>query len=627
MRYAVRACILKNGFDGYLDQLIDACKAADIDEVMMCEDNIFISAISQPLEAHREMADIMKEAVRRCRAAGLRCTFYLKSLIGHFTCKTYVLPYTKFVGLNGEESVNECCLMDEGFAKYAGTLMSYYAECGFEKMMLDDDVRSVNHCNGQTGCVCDLHLSATAREYGKPLTRQQLMDAFSKFDEESLKIKAAHRKVNFAGQLRFVREIERAVHKVDPHVQLGQMTSGVEADQFQGRDIFLYLQTLAGEKHKPFLRPPGGYYSETLGDALLWGCATGLKYRELLGENADYVSEVEVYSPRNIFTKSRKMLDLQMQTHALTGFDYLSLNILDHFGTPPAESGEYLSLLKERKSYYDELNRLTRGKRNWGVGMPVPGNYVQSLRGTRFGLQGACSYPYLLQKLGLPVCYSRTEVNFITAELLNCYTDEEFKELLRGGVILDEEAVKAACGRGFSRLIGVEFAGEVKTACYEQLTADPMNGAYAGDRYPVYTANIHANETCYNLKILSGARALTELVDGELKPFGAGTVWFENELGGKVLCLGTVFTGNNWLHKCRRHQLHNAVRAMFGETLPFDVTDAISVAPLWFRGEKEDVLALYNFSIDDQTFTLESKGRRETVTVPAMTIQTMTIQN
>lgn len=626
MRYAIRACILRNDFDGYLEQLIAACKEADIDEIMMCEDNVFISAISQPLEAHREMAELMKEAVAKCKAAGLRCTFYLKSLIGHFTCKTYILPYTKFVGFNGEESVNECCMMDEGFARYAATLFSYYARCGFEKMMLDDDVRSVNHCNGQHGCVCDLHLAATEKEYGKPLTRQQLIDAFSKFDEESLAIKAAHRKVNFEGQLRFVGAIEKAVHAVDPDVQLGQMISGVEADQFQGRDVMQYLQTLAGEKHRPFLRPPGGYYSETLGDALLWGGATGLKYRQLLGDQADYVSEVEVYSPRNIFTKSRTMLDLQMQVHALTGFDYLSLNLLDHFGTPPAESKEYLSLLKERKPYYDRLNQLTACKRNWGVGMALPENYVSSLRNNRFGLQGSNSYPFLLQKLGVPVCYGKTEVNFLTAELLNCYTDEEFTQLLKGGVILDEAAVKQAYSRGFGDLIGVESIEDVKIACYEQLTKDPMNGSYAGDRYPVYTANVHANETCYNLKPLPNARALTELADAQLNPFGAGTVYYENGPGGKVLCLGTVFTGNNWLHKCRRHQLHSVLKEMFGEKMPFDVTDAISVAPIWYRGETEDVLALYNFSMDDQEFHLELQGEKRQVFVPNMSIQTMTIK-
>lgn len=625
MRFAIRACILKNNFDGYMEQLIDACKQYGIDEVMMCEDNIFISAISQPLKAHREMADIMKKAVAQCKAAGLTCTFYLKSLIGHFTCKTFTLPYTKFIGFNGEESVNECCMMDEGFANYAATLMSYYAECGFERMMLDDDVRSVNHCNGQAGCVCDLHLEAAAKEYGKPLTRQQLIHAFYHFDEESLKIKAAHRKVNFEGQLRFVGAIEQAVHAVDPDVQLGQMISGVEADQFQGRDVMQYLQTLAGEKHRPFLRPPGGYYSETLGDALLFGGATGLKYRQLLGDGADFVSEVEVYSPRNIFTKTRKMLDLQMQIHALTGYNYLSLNILDHFGTPPAESTEYLSLLKERKDCYESLYQLTKGKTPWGIGMAVPHNYVESLKSMRFGMQGCHSYAYLLQKLGVPVCYSQTQVNFLTAETLGCYTDKEVMQLLKGGVILDEEAVKAACQRGFGKYIGIQEAVPVTTACYEVLTDDPFNGTYTGNRYPVYTANVHANESCYNLVTLPSVRVLTHLADAQLKPFGAGTVYFENELGGKVLSLGTVFTGNNWLHKCRRHQLHSVVREMFGADMPFDVPDAISISPIWYRGEKEDVLALYNFSIDDQDFHLELNGELTPFTVPNMTIKTLTI--
>lgn len=625
MRYAVRACILRNNFDGYIEQLIDACKKYDIDEVMMCEDNIFISAISQPLEAHKEMAELMKGAVAKCKAAGLKCTFYLKSMIGHFTCKTYVLPYTKFVGFNGEESVNECCLMDDGFAQYAATLMSYYAQCGFEKMMLDDDVRSVNHCNGQHGCVCDLHLAATEKEYGKPLTRQALIDAFSRFDAESMKIKAAHRKVNFAGQLRFVHAIEQAVHAVDPEVQLGQMISGVEADQFQGRDVKLFLQTLAGEKHRPFLRPPGGYYSETLGDALLLGGSSGLKYRQLLGDTADFVSEVEVYSPRNIFTKSRKMLDLQMQVHAMTGFNYLSLNIIDHFGTPPAESTEYLSLLKERKGHYESLYQLTKDKQVWGVGMALPDNYVASLKSKRFGYNGSNHYPHLLSKLGVPVCYRNTEVNFLTGELLDCYTDEELMEYLRDGVILDEEAVKAACQRGLGKYIGVEQAIPVTTVCYEVLTDDQMNGSYTGNRYPVYTANIHANESCYNLVTLPGARKLTHLSDAALRPFGAGTVYFENELGGKVLCLGTVFSGNNWLHKCRRHQLHSVLKAMFGQKLLFDVTDAVFIAPIWYRGKTEDVLALYNFSIDDQTFHLKLKGELSTVTVPNMTIKSLTL--
>ncbi len=626
MRFAVRACILRHNFDSFVEQLITSCKNTGIDEVMMCEDNIFISAISQPLEAHREMAELLKEAVARCKAAGLSCTFYIKSLIGHFTCKTFVLPYTKFVGLNGEESVNECCLLDEGFARYAAELMSYYAQCGFERMMLDDDIRSLNHCNGQDGCFCQIHVDATGRELGQPLTREELIYAFRHFDERSLAIKKAYRKVNFEGQLRFVRGIEQAVHKVDPKVQLGQMASSVEADQLQGRDMLLYLKTLAGEGHRPFLRPPGGSYTETLGDALLMhGNVTAQKYQVLLGDQVDYVSEVEVYSPRNVFTKSCRMLDLQMQLHALGGMDYLSLNIFDHFGTPPQDCGEYLSVLKERKAYYESLYQAVRGKTQWGIGLPVPGNYIESLRNLRFGTHGSHGYQYFLGRLGLPVCFRKTQVNFLPAEILQCYTDGEALELLHGGVILDEAAVKAALERGFGSYIGIESAEAVSIACYEESTEDPMNGIYTQRRYPAYTANIHANELTYCLKPLPDARALTRLVDAQFRELGAGTVFFENQLGGKVLCLGTAMTVNNLLHKGRRHQFHSAVNAMFGSSLPFDVKDAISVAPMWYRGKNTDLLALYNFSVDPQTFTLTVRGQEQTVTVPPLSIHTMEV--
>ena len=625
MRYAVRACILRHNFDQYMDELIDICKDADIDEVMMCEDNIFISAISQPLEAHREMAELLKEAVRRCKAAGLKCTFYLKSLIGHFTCKTYVLPYTKFIGMNGEESVNECCLLDEGFAHYAAELMSYYAGCGFEKIMLDDDIRSLNHCNGQDGCFCHLHTEAVSRELGRPVTKEELIHAFRNFDDESLAIKKAYRKVNFEGQLRFVRAVEQAVHQVDPDVQLGQMASGVEADQHQGRDMLLYLQTLAGEKHRPFLRPPGGYYSETLGDALLQGMSSGLKYKKTLGDQVDYVSEVEVYSPRNVFTKSCRMLDLQMQTHALTGFDYLSLNVFDHFGSPPEDNQEYTQLLKTRKSHYEKLYNSVQGKEPWGVGLPLPENYVENLRDLRFGAQGVNSYGYMLQRLGVPVCYGKTQVNFLTEPLLNCYSDEQVLELLKGGVIFDQHGLKAALDRGFGRYIGAEITGQVDVACYEQTTFDPMNGRFTERRYPAYTANVHANELTYLLKAQPDARVLTQIVDADFKVLGAGTVYFENELGGKVLSLGTAFTTNNLLHKGRRCQFQSAVKAMFGDQMPYELGEAVFVAPLWYKGEEKDLLALYNFSFDEQSFTLTARGIEQNVTLEPLSISTIEV--
>lgn len=63
MEYVLRACICKHKWKEYVEEVIKACHYAGIKEVMLCEDNDFISAVAQPLSSHREMAEILKKAV------------------------------------------------------------------------------------------------------------------------------------------------------------------------------------------------------------------------------------------------------------------------------------------------------------------------------------------------------------------------------------------------------------------------------------------------------------------------------------------------------------------------------------------------------------------------------------
>ncbi len=620
MRYILRACIPRENTDKYVDELIVACKYSNIDEIMMCEDNIFITAIPQPLSAHREMADIMKNAVKKFKESGIKTSFYLKSLVGHFTSKAYVLPYEMFVGLNGERSTSEPCLLDKGFAEYAATLMSYYAECEFDSMMIDDDFRSMNHC-GQYGCACDLHVLKTSLRYGKKLTQSDLISAIKSYDKESLKIKKCFREITFEGQLFFAHGIEKAVHSVDPIVQLGLMASGVECDQYQGRDMKKLLRAFAGEGRVPFIRPPGGAYTNTPGDALFNGMDYGVKYRTKLGDDIRYVSEVDVFAPRNIFTKSVKLLDVQCSMHAIAGFDELSLNIIDHFGTSPMESIEYLDMLKENKGKYDKFNAQVKGKRLCGIGLPLPNDYLEKLDNGRFGLLGAHEYQSLLHKLGLPVCFEEFDVNFLTGEHFNCYSDEKLKELFSKGVILDEEGVRAATERGFSKYVGASVVERASQACFERLADVEENSGHAGLRYPVYTGSVHSDERIYKLNAMPGATVLTELADAKLNKIADASTYFENELGGRVLALGTKFTGANLLYKGRIKQLHAVVKKLFFGKLPFVIDNAITIAPFWYKDNDSDILFLYNFGFDKQRFLLRTDRKDIEIEIEPLSIK------
>ncbi len=619
MRYILRTCVDKNNPDEYLRDLLAACRAGKIDEVMLCEDSFYVAATPQPLEKHKKCAELLKRAADFLKANGLKCSFFLKSLLGHFSGTACVLPYAKFVGINGYESSNELCMLDERVADYAAEVMKCYASCGFEAMMFDDDFRSVNHGGGQFGCFCDLHVQKTAERYGKPLTRADLIAAFNSYDEQSKKIKKCFREVTYNAQLSLVKKVERAVHSVDKNVQLGLMVSGVNADQFQGRNINELLRAFAGEGKVPFVRPPGGAYSESLGHGLLFGLHEGLKYRAVLQEPIRYVSEIDTYAPRNIFTKSVRVFDLQCRIHAITGYEELTLNIIDHYGTMPSESVEYLKMLAQNKQEYAELVELVRGKTPRGISVVTPQNYVQNLNGERYGKDGTSYAEAYFNRLGLPVCFAEGEVNYLNGEITDCYTDDELSALLKRGAILDQVAVCSALKRGFSEYIGITSAEKVSAPCFERLTSAEENCGYRL-KYPVYTANSLSNECVYKMSPLSGATVLTELVNADGESFGACSAYYENKFGGRIFATGSAFNADTLFHKGRRAQFHSVACKLY-KNIPFGVQNAVSVAPVWYEGENESVLILYNFGQDEQSFDLRLLDKTQAVTMPPLSFK------
>lgn len=620
MRYILRTCIDRNNFDEYLSELIVACKRAKIDEIMLCEDSFYVAVTTQPIEKHRVHAAQLKKAVEVIKRNGLKCSFFLKSLIGHYSCGACVLPFVKFVGLDGRESVSEACVLDERVADYAAEVMSLYAACGFDSMMFDDDFRSVNHNGGNLGCFCDLHVRQTSEEYGKPLTREDLIAAFDRFDEQSDLIKKCFRKVTYRAQLALVKKVERSVHSIDESVQLGLMVSGVNADQFQGRDINELLRAFAGEGKVPFVRPPGGAYSDTLGHVLLFGLYEGLKYRAVLKGDVRFVSEIDTFSPRNVFAKSVRVFDLQCSIHALAGYDELTLNVVDHYGTLPAESTEYLDMLAENKEKYTKFADLARGKTPRGIGVVTPTNYIERLKSERFGKLGITYAEDLWNRTGLPVRFNCGEVNFLIGETLDCYTDEQLVVLFSRGVILDSKAADLALKRGFGEYIGIKKMQKVCSPCFEKLTETEANCGYRL-KYPVYTANLLKDECVYAVEPLKDAVVLTELVDSNAAKLGDCSVYYENAHGGRALTLAAPFNADTLFYKGRRAQLHFIVKKLFANELPFDIKNAVSVAPIWYEGERESVLVLYNFGQDEQNFELELCNETVALKMPPLTFK------
>lgn len=619
MKYVLRACIAKNNYEKYIDELIEACQYANIDEIMMCEDNIFIGAIAQPLSAHREWANLMKDAVKRFRDKGIACSFYIKSLIGHFSCSSFALPFTKFVGANKEQSLSENCILDEDFADYAAELFSYYAECGFSSMMIDDDFRSVNHCNGQSGCFCEKHIQATSALFGQELTQDEVIYATMHEDERSKKIDACFKAANFRGQLDMVKKIEQAVHNVDEDIRLGLMCSGISSDEKQGRDMLLLIQTLAGKKHKPYLRPPGGMYFDTSGDVLTYGYMNGRQYRQYLKAEVDYISELDIYSPRNIFTKSVKTLDTQIRLHALSGYDKVSLNIIDHFTTPPMQFKEYFDLLRDNKEEYKEICQSVKNKVPYGIGVPVEKTATVNAHGFKSDFPSWTNYGLLLMRLGLPISYGETSVNILSRESILKYSNDELLRLLSKTLLLDHEAVRVLEERGFGKYLGVSYEKEIAEPCYEQFTNQNYHGECTGNYIPVKVCNVHKKETAWRMKCNEDAEVITRFVGADFSPISPAVVRYKNELGGTVVSFASEINNDNWLQKGRMNELHSLIYDS-ELALPFEIVKGVNILPIYYKNEKEEVLFLYNCSFDKQVVELLYNRKKQNITIDGLSL-------
>lgn len=621
MEYILRACICKYDWENYTKKLIDACKYAGINEVMLTEDNDFIGAMAQPLSSHQEMAVILKKAVKMIVDSGLKCGFYVKAVLGHSVNNhMFQLPYTKFVGANGEVSLCECCISDKDFAEYMKDVFVTYANCGFEYMMIDDDFRSINHCNHQDGCFCEIHLNRTSEIYGKKLDRETIVKAIKNrlVDKESKKIFECFQKANYEGQLYAAKCIEQGVHKVNKDVRLGIMSSAIVEDEFQGRDMQELLQAFAGDGRKPFLRPAGGFFKDTLGDAILIGQSSGWRYREYLGNNVDWLSEVEIFSPRNTFTKSLRMMDIQIKSHIICGFDRLTLNCIDHYGTPPMECIEYLDLLKNNLQEYNELSQAVKNKKFYGIGIPIRKGYMSDYYNAPDYILNANA---MFMNLNLPICYTESDVNFISSIDANSYNDEDIIRLLSKGVIIDQGAVKILCERGYSDLLGVKYVKEVDVPCFEVLTNSSFNTDYENDRFPVHIGN-KGEQPTYVFEAMEGAEALTELRDVKLNLIAPATTIFENHLGGRIMCLATPFVRSNWFFKGRLAQIQNAVEYLSFNKFPFKIEKSKKIAPYYLIGEKENTIVLYNFGLDSEEIVLKyNNGTQKEIKMDPLSIK------
>ncbi|NLB43050.1 MAG: hypothetical protein GX815_12515, partial [Clostridiales bacterium] len=480
--------------------------------------------------------------------------------------------------------------------------MSEYAKCNFDKIMIDDDFNSVNHDTGPTGCFCSLHAKKVSEAMGIEIDTEKLFYHVTHNDDLSMKVREAWLNQTYKGQLEAISAMEKGIHEINPNTLFGMMNSSSSAHAMQGRNMRELLEAAAGENNPPLSRPGGWAYSDTFHDGIVGMHRNTAQCIAAQGDGVIYLSEVENF-PRNIFSKSKKLLDLHMSIHSLTGVSELTLNIFDHFQTPIRYSMEYLDVLKDNKAKYDELESLRKGKELQGIGFPWKEDISYKLINRKnspseVGYRHQLDVPF--QRMGFPVQYTEGSINCLEGDLVNCYSDEELEGMLAKGLILDRLAARNLCERGFGELIGVDFVEELKTPCFEIFDNEDYNKNYINQ----YTAILNGSDgsiSAYKFSPLKDAIAASQIMDKEKSIVSPGTILFTNKLGGKICVFALPYDeGVNWNNKPRQEQLQNIIKWITDNQYSVIVEDSVNVMPLHYGGANGDLLAIVNTGFDEQ---------------------------
>lgn len=615
MKYWLRRVIFEDQWQEQLEDLILLCKRARIDGVLLMEESHLMLMSPYPLEKHRRMASTYAVMGKRLKKEGIRFGINIASLVGHTDMavpEEYRLNFQKWVGDDGSPAHACYCILDEAWQEYAAEVCRLYASVGPECLFIDDDFRSLNH-GKMLGCFCPIHVEKTGKRLGRELKAQDIRNALVETNKEALDIRTAWMEANYAGQEAAAERIEKAVHRENPSVMLGLMSSDELRHSLQGRPIGRLLETFAGKGHLALYRPTGAIYGDAIHQAVFEGHQRmALTMNQVKTPFLTY-SELELF-PHTRFSCSRRFSEIMLRTQILAGADDITLNLYDYLGNPVDREKGWEKMLMENREPLERLQRLRKGKKLRGVGLLYrmeESRYHMIKNGAVSSLYPDRNLDLLLPAMGLPVQFSQGEVNALVGEAVWCYTNEELIQLLSKGFLTDGKGAAILEERGFAEYLGcrIELAGKQIPAA-ERILSSSMSEKFGGDLLPTGWNQIPEEER-FLLKE-DGAEILTELLNLEKEKIGAGAVLFHNNLGGTVAVLAVSPVWSTWAFRAKASLVRNILMRLSPSALPLFIPDCPNLGPIYYEDENtgEGLLAILNGSLDKYRFRVESEQVR-----------------
>ena len=442
------------------------------------------------------------------------------------------------VSPSGEASRACGAFGDPKWRAYFLRLMGRFAALGFRVIWVEDDFRYHNHAPLEWGS--GFEESALARfseRLGRRARREEVV-------RNVLRPGAPHpwRALWMATWREIQLDVARGMadvvaRKARGRTQLGLMSSLPSVHSAEGRrwePLFEALSVRGRVSHRPHFAG----YSEAPGRQKTYSIMMLDLQKTLRPPACEAAPEIENF-PFTRWTKSDSLTWSEMALGMFFGSDALLLDLFPFSGNRASEEPEIGELLDRSRPALEWIaERFSKTLTTCGVGLPWKQDAQEHVR-TRdgkslFELNASSLGPgEFLLPYGIAVSAGRQPVNAVFGSLAWAFTDDELREMLRGGLLLDGASAEILCRRGFGPRIGVRVKGiagrEEAAYAVERITAVDI-----GVR-PGLCLNANLPGRMARLECRPGAAEWTSILTPDGRRFGAGIVAFANSAGGRVV--------------------------------------------------------------------------------------------
>jgi hypothetical protein len=402
------------------------------------------------------------------------------------------------------------------------------------------------------------------------------------------------------------KEIHQAVTSISPETRVGFMGANFPVGNF-GMDWKRVAEVLAGT-HRPLFRPQICNYNDHLDlHQLPQLLHNPLIIRKAFGDSIEYCPEIENYTYTS-WVKSVQMTIESMNWCYLYGFDHLLLNIFDMFNSPLDENADLITVLESNKKWFEVLRQIGQeSTASMGIAMPISPSLCEVRRGPislEKGFFDWNPFDLWLPLLGLPIGYEWETSPWVLlqGDSVLAWTDDQIRELLQRGFLMDREAAQCLIYRGFGSDLGMDI-GELLPSDFcgmEYFKDETFCGPFVG-RYQPMRAFCGTPKFRKMIPRTSEWKAVSVLLNPAGQEVTPMVAVRETSNGTRMGFLN--FTSRDpwpvFCHNRRQTQLRLVAEWIARKPLPVAILDQPNVYPIRLQGKDRDILAILNVGYDD----------------------------